>query len=138
MMRNKSYLELMNIPTFEERYEYLKLNGVVGRDTFGSKRYINQIFYTSQDWKDVRRDIILRDNGNDLACKGFEICGYIYVHHIETITYEDILQRRPIIFNHNNLITMSLNTHNAIHYSDARILKVPPLERRKNDTCPWR
>ena len=106
-------------------------------DTFGFARYINQILYKSSDWRHLRRTIILRDNGNDLACDGFEIFGTIIVHHITTITYEDICKRNPIIFDPDNLITTTLNTHNAIHYSDESHLMIGPIERKKNDTCPW-
>ena len=137
-MMNRSYSELITIPTFEERYEYLRLDGVVGKDTFGFNRYLNQIFYTSPEWRSFRRDIILRDEGNDLACLGFEIHGTIMVHHINTITKDDILKRRPIIFDPENLITTRLKTHNAIHYGDTKQLSVGPIVRTKNDTCPWR
>ena len=137
-MMTRSYLELITIPTFEGRYEYLKLNGVVGKDTFGFNRYLNQVFYRCPEWRYTRRQIILRDEGNDLACPGYEINGSIMVHHLTEITYDDILKRRPIIFDHNNLITTRLKTHNAIHYGDIRQLSVGPIERTKNDTCPWR
>lgn len=134
----RSYSELITIPTFEERYKYLKLGGVVGKETFGVNRYLNQAFYLSDDWQDTRRDIIIRDEGNDLACVGFEIYGHIMVHHINPITYDDILKRRPIIFDPDNLITTRLKTHNAIHYGNEKILDVRPIERTRNDTCPWR
>lgn len=135
---NRSYSELIIIPTFIERYRYLKLQSSVGKETFGFNRYLNQVFYTSDEWKAVRRDIILRDEGCDLACDGFEIHGSIIIHHINPITYDDILQRRPIIFDHDNLITTRLNTHNAIHYGDESQLVIAPIVRTKNDTCPWR
>ena len=138
MKMNRTYSELITIPTFEERYQYLKLDGVVGKDTFGFNRYLNQVFYACPEWKSVRREIIIRDEGNDLACDGFEIHGSILVHHINTITYDDILKRRSIIFNPENLITTRLKTHNAIHYGDESKLSTAFVERTKNDTCPWR
>lgn len=137
-MITKTYLELINISTFEERYRYLKLKGIVGKDTFGFRRWLNQILYTSGEWRSLRRAIIIRDHGNDLACEGHEIFGPILVHHINAITYDDVLNRRPNVFSHNNLISMTLNTHNAIHYGDESLLRVGPIERRKNDTCLWR
>lgn len=137
-MMTRSYSELITIPTFEERFKYLKLDGIVGKDTFGYNRYLNQMFYTCPEWLSVRREIILRDYGNDLACDGFEIHGKILIHHINTITYDDILKRRPIIFDPNNLITTTLRTHNAIHYGDEQQLVIGPIERTRNDTCPWK
>jgi len=134
----RSYSELIHIPTFEERYDYLKLDGEVGKDTFGYNRYINQVFYASREWKACRKDIILRDDGNDLGCYGFEIHGGIMIHHLNTITIDDIVKRRPIIFDPENLITTRLKTHNAIHYGDKSLLSVGPVQRTKNDTCPWR
>jgi hypothetical protein len=137
-MMSRSYSELITIPTFEERYKYLKLDGVVGKETFGFNRYLNQVFYLSPEWRSTRRNIILRDEGNDLACDGFEIHGNIMIHHINPITYDDIYKRNPIIFDPNNLITTRLKTHNAIHYGDEKQLNNAPIERTKNDTCPWR
>lgn len=135
---NRSYSKLIQLPTFEERYEYLKLDGVVGKDTFGFNRWVNQFLYTSSEWRYTRRNIILRDDGNDLACKDFEICGKILIHHLIPITEEDIINRSPIIFDPENLISTSLNTHNAIHYGDKTLLSKGPVVRKKNDTCPWR
>ena len=137
MTISRTYSELITIPTFEERYEYLKLDGVVGKDTFGFKRWLNQVFYTSGEWRALRRSIIIRDNGNDLGCDGFEIFGSILVHHIIDITYDDIYKRKPIVFDPNNLISTTLKTHNAIHYSNKSLLAVAPIERKKNDTCSW-
>lgn len=134
----RTYNELITIPTFEGRYEYLKLNGSVGKDTFGFNRYINQQFYTSDEWKTTRRQIIIRDKGNDLGCEGFEIHGPFLIHHLREITERDIRERRPICFDPNNLITTRLKTHNAIHYGDKSLLVVAPIARTKNDTCPWR
>lgn len=135
----RTYSELLTLPTFEERFEYLKLGGRVGYETFGYDRYLNQILYNSYEWKyNTRRKIILRDNGCDLACEGFEIFGKILVHHINPITVDDVLNRRPIVFDPENLISTTHNTHNAIHYGDVDLLTIGPIERTKNDTCPWK
>ena len=111
---------------------------MVGKETFGYDRYLNQILYSSDEWKYFRRDIIVRDNGCDLACDGFEIHGPILIHHLEPITVEDVLKRNPKIFDPENVVTTILNTHNAIHYGDESLLITEPIERTKNDTCPWR
>ena len=139
-MKMKTYSELIALPTFEERYEYLKIGGAVGKETFGYDRYLNQILYTSDEWRKFRRDIIIRDNGCDLACPGFDIPEgvKILIHHINPITVEDVLNRDPKIFDPENVISTILNTHNAIHYGDASLLTLAPIERSKNDTCPWR
>ena len=137
-MMTKSYLEMIQLPTFEERYEYLKLGGLVGEETFGYDRYLNQVLYRSPEWKRFRRDIILRDNGCDLACDGYDIIGKILIHHINPITIDDITNRSSCLFDPNNVISTSLNTHNAIHYGDAELLTTGPIERTKNDTCPWK
>jgi hypothetical protein len=134
----KSYSELITIPTFLDRYRYLRVDGIVGKETFGFNRYLNQVFYLSQEWRETRNNIILRDEGNDLGCYGFEIHGPIMIHHINPITYDDIYNRRPIIFDHENLITTRLKTHNAIHYGDESQLAIEFIERARNDTCPWR
>lgn len=134
----RTYSELITIPTFLERYRYLKLNGSVGKSTFGYDRYLNQILYTSDEWKTFRRDIIVRDNGMDLACDGFDVYRRITVHHIDPITVEDVLNRNPKVFDPENAITTSHNTHMAIHYGDEELLIIAPIERTKNDTCPWR
>lgn len=137
MRNDKSYRELRRLQTFEERFEYLRIGGVVGRETFGFERYINQNFYTSQEWKLTRRDIIIRDNGCDLGVKGMEIFGRIIVHHINPITVEDIELARDCIFDPNNLICTSHATSNAIHYGDKSLLARLPLDRRKGDTQLW-
>lgn len=134
----KSYSELLTIPTFEERYRYLRINGSVGEDTFGNERYLNQVLYTSGEWRKFRRKIILRDNGCDLACAGFEIPVRIIVHHINPITVEDVLERKQKVFDPDNVVCASHNTHLAIHYGDKDLLVVAPIERSRNDTCPWR
>ena len=134
----RTYSELITIPTFEERFEYLKLNGSVGLDTFGHDRYLNQILYNSPEWRRFRPEIIVRDNGCDLACEGYEIFGKILIHHINPITAQDILNRNPKVFDPENVITTVHNTHNAIHYGDENLLITAPIERSRNDTCPWR
>lgn len=134
----RTYSELITIPTFEERFEYLKLNGSVGLETFGHDRYLNQILYNSPEWRRFRPEIIVRDNGCDLACEGYEIFGKILIHHINPITAKDILNRNPKVFDPENVITTVHNTHNAIHYGDENLLITAPIERSRNDTCPWR
>ena len=137
-MSIKTYSELITLPTYEERFNYLKLEGVVGEMTFGFDRYLNQKLYTSQEWKTVRNQVIVRDNGCDLACEGYEIYGKILIHHINPITVEDVINRNPIICDLENLISTTHNTHNAIHYGDENLLIKGPIERTKNDTIPWR
>ena len=134
----RTYSELITIPTFEERFEYLKLNGSVGLETFGRDRYLNQILYNSPEWRRFRPEIIVRDNGCDLACEGYEIFGKILIHHINPITAKDILNRNPKVFDPENVITTVHNTHNAIHYGDENLLITAPIERSRNDTCPWK
>ena len=143
-MNTKSYLECIQLSTFLDRYRYLqiggylKLGGHVGNETFGYDRYLNQILYRTAEWKRFRRDIILRDNGCDLGCEGYEIFGNILVHHINPITVEDVVNRNPCIFDPNNVICTSLNTHNAIHYGDETNLITELVVRKPNDTCPWK
>ena len=137
-MLSKTYSELIKLPTFDERFEYLKLGGAVGEDTFAHHRYLNQALYRSEEWKRCRRQIIIRDNGCDLACEGFEIPVRILIHHINPITIDDVLHRRSIVFDPENLITTSHQTHNAIHYGNIDLLATSPVVRQKNDTCPWR
>lgn len=134
----KTYSELITFPTFEERFRYLSLDGVIGMETFGYDRYLNQALYRSPEWKRLRDEIIVRDLGCDLACEGFNIYGRVLIHHINPITVDDILNRRAIVFDPENLIAVSHNTHNAIHYGDEGLLVTGPIERTRNDTCPWR
>ena len=134
----RTYSELIQLPTFEERFEYLRLDGSVGQATFGYDRYLTQILYNSPEWKRFRRDIIIRDNGCDLACEGYEIRGRIIIHHINTISIEDIVNRNPMVFDPENVITTTHNTHNAIHYGDKELLVTVPIERSANDTCLWK
>lgn len=137
-MRIKTYSELITLPTFEDRFEYLQLKGIVGQETFGFDRYLNQILYNSKEWKHLRNKIIVRDNGCDLALEGFEIHGRILIHHINPITIDDVIKRREMVFDPENLICVTHNTHNAIHYGDKSLLITGPIERRANDTCPWK
>ena len=134
----RTYSELITIPTFIERFRYLKLGGVIGEETFGFDRYLNQTLYRSPEWKRFRRDMIIRDNGMDLALDGYDIGGKILLHHINPITNRDILRRDPKIFDPENVVCVSMNTHNAIHYGDESLIMVDPIIRTKNDTCPWR
>ncbi len=134
----KTYSELITIPDFVERYRYLRIGGAVGRDTFGHDRWLNQILYSSDEWKYFRQDVIERDKGFDLGHPDYEIVGKVLVHHIDPITVQDVLNRHPKIFDFENVISTSLNTHNAIHYGDEGLLVLPPIERSKNDTCPWK
>lgn len=137
-MNTRTYSELMRLETFIERYRYLRIGGAIGEETFGFDRYLNQVLYKSDEWKRFRRDIIIRDKGCDLACEGYEIVGKILIHHINPITVEDVIRRDPKIFDEENVIATSLNTHNAIHYGDEGLLATEPIVRRPNDTCPWR
>lgn len=136
----KTYSELIRIPTFIERFRYLKLDGKVGIDTFGHDRYLNQTLYTSLEWRRFRRDIILRDNGCDLACPGYEFPNgvYIIIHHLNPLSVEDVLSRSSKVFDPENVIATCLRTHNAIHYGDERLLVTEPIERLPNDTCLWK
>lgn len=136
----KTYTELIKFPTFKERFLYLKMHGKVGEETFGYYRYLNQVLYKSEEWREVKRTILLRDNGCDLGIPGYEIegRGNLMIHHINPITLRDIQNRDPKIFDPDNLITVSRATHNAIHYGDERILLMEVTERRPNDTCPWK
>lgn len=134
----RTYSELITLPTFKERYEYLRLGGRVGEDTFGFDRYLNQAFYKSEEWRSIRDYVITRDNGCDLGMEGHEIFGRILIHHMNPIRKEDIINRSDILLNPEYLICTIKNTHDAIHYGDESLLVIAPVERRKNDTCPWR
>ena len=134
----RTYTELMRIPTFIERFKYLKLGGRVGEETFGYDRYLNQQFYQSYDWKRLRRDIIIRDCGCDLAFPDREIFDRIYIHHMNPIGPEDILRHSEEVMNPEFLICTSKFTHEAIHFGDESLLFMEPIERRPGDTCPWR
>lgn len=134
----RTYSELITFPTFEERYEYLKLNGIIGENTFGCDRIFNQMFYAGKEWQPIRDKIIVRDNGCDLGVVGYEIMGSIYVHHITPISIQDIKLKTKRLLDPENLICVSYNTHCAIHYGNKNSLPVPLIKRTPNDTCPWR
>lgn len=135
----RTYSELITLKTFEERYEYLRLDGVVGEDTFGYDRYLNQKFYNSKLWKDrIRPKIILRDNGCDMGLEGYEIQGNIYIHHMNPITKDDILNMSKFLVDPEYLICLSFDTHQAITYGLEKPPQQFPIERTMNDTCPWR
>ena len=134
---SRCYSELASFKTFEERFEYLKLDGIVGIETFGYDRYLNQLLYRSSDWKKIRNEIIVRDNGCDLGIDGHEIYVSPLVHHINPITIDDVKNRNPIIFDSENLITTILSTHNAIHYG-YKPHSNNVQNRLPNDTCPWK
>ena len=134
----KTYSELIELPTFKERYGYLRLSGRVGKDTFGFDRYLNQNFYRSIEWKRVRDQVIVRDNGCDLGIEDRPITGKILIHHMNPITDKDILNLTDILLNPEYLICVSHITHNAIHYGDENLLITEPILRTKYDTCPWK
>lgn len=140
MMNGKirSYSELIALPTFEERFEYLKLNGRVGKDTFGFDRYLNQTFYRSSKWKSIRDQVIIRDNGCDLGIYGYDITGRILIHHMNPITMDDIEKESDFLLDPEYLICTTHNTHNAIHYGNDNLTIKLPMERTPNDTCPWK
>lgn len=138
-MSIKTYSELIRLDSFKDRFEYLKLNGSVGSDTFGFDRYLNQLFYKSAKWRSIRNDIIIRDDGCDLGVEDFQINGRIIIHHMNPINPYDIQNRTDLLLNPEFLICVSHNTHNAIHYGDITLLPSNEItERRPNDTCPWR
>lgn len=134
----RTYSELVSLPSFKERYEYLRLNGSVGLDTFGFDRYLNQEFYRSKEWKSIRDQVIIRDNGCDLGVDGYEIYGRIVIHHMNPILQADILNRTQLLLDPDYLICTTHATHNAIHYGDEELLPREPVERTRNDTCPWK
>ena len=134
----KCYSELILLPTFQARYQYLRLNGEVGKETFGFDRYMNQFFYRSPEWRRVRDFVISRDEGCDLGIPGREIFGRVIIHHMNPIRSEDIRNRSELLLNPEYLITTIHDTHLAIHYGDEHLLLQEPVERRPNDTCPWK
>lgn len=134
----RTYDELSRLKTFDERFDYLKLNGLVGKETFGFDRYLNQLFYKLPEWLDVRNEVILRDNGCDLGVDGYEIHGLIIVHHMNPISENDIKKRTDILLDSNYLVSTAHPTHNAVHYGSKEILIREPITRTKHDTCPWR
>lgn len=136
-MMTKTYSELRRFDTFEDRFEYLKLGGSVGHSTFGFDRHVNQTFYTSYDWRQIRQHVILRDNGCDLGVPGYEINGALLVHHLNPMEVEDVIHGEEWILDPEFLITTTHNTHNAIHYGDATLLHTAYVERRAGDTRLW-
>lgn len=138
MMSIRTYSELIKLPTFIERFEYLRLDGIIGEETFGFDRYLNQLFYKSKEWLRIRDEVIVRDNGCDLAIPDREIHGRIIVHHMNPINIEDVLYRKKDILDPEFLVCTIKNTHDAIHYGNSDLLITEPIERTKNDTCPWR
>lgn len=138
MGKIRTYSELIRLPTFLERFNYLKLNGRVGEETFGCHRYLNQVFYHSKEWRRIRDFVIVRDNGCDLGVSGYDIFGKILIHHMNPITADDIRNRSDYLLNPDYLICVSHMTHEAITYGDERLLVTEPIERAPNDTSPWR
>jgi len=135
----RTYSELITLPTFEERFEYLKLNGRVGEDTFGFDRYLNQRFYHSEEWKQIRREVIVRDNGCDLGIPDRQIFGRIIVHHMNPIEVSDLDDNEKFLLDPEYLITTFKLTHDAIHFGDESLLiATEPIVRTRDDTCPWR
>ena len=138
LMNIRTYSDLSKLTTFEDRYNYLRLNGFVGQETFGFDRYLNQVFYKSVKWRSVRDFVIVRDNGCDLGIEGREIYGKIIIHHMNPITIQDIEQESDFLLDPEFLISTVHETHNAIHYGDENLLIRAHIERKPNDTCPWR
>ena len=138
LMNTKCFSELADLPTFQARYQYLRLSGAVGKETFGFDRYMNQFFYRSPEWRHVRDLVITRDEGCDLGIPGREIFGRIIIHHMNPIRPEDIRNRSELLLDPEYLITTVHETHQAIHYGDEHLLIQEPIVRRPNDTCPWR
>lgn len=138
MEKIRCYSEMVLLPTFEERFQYLRLDGVVGQETFGFDRYMNQYFYRSKEWRRVRDIVIDRDAGCDLGIAGHEIFDRVLIHHMNPIRPEDIRDRSDILLNPEYLITTVHETHQAIHYGDESLLITAPIPRERNDTCPWK
>lgn len=137
-MTIKCYSELIELPSFEERYRYLRLSAKVGKDTFGFDRYLNQKFYRSAEWKRIRDMVIIRDNGCDLGIEDRVIHGKILIHHMNPISEKDIQYATDLLLNPEYLICVTHNTHNAIHYGDEDLLVKAPIIRTPYDTCPWK
>lgn len=138
MMKIKRYMELKRLVSFEDRFDYLRLQGHIGEQTFGFERYLNQMLYRSKRWRQVRDIVIIRDDGCDLGCLDYPINGIVVVHHLNPISVDDIEEDDPDIFNPDFLITTSITTHRAIHYSDESLLPKPLVLRYSGDTIPWR
>ena len=135
----RCHSELVKLKTFQERFRYLKLNSAVGEETFGHERYLNQRFYRSREWKQVRNEVIIRDMGCDLGMAGYEITGKVIIHHMNPATRADMTDDAEVLLNPEYLICVSMETHNALHYGDEQIIQAKEWhERTPNDTCPWR
>lgn len=134
----RTYEELIRLPSFKDRFEYCDLTGVVGADTFGGSRWLNQVLYSSGEWEAFRREVIIRDKGCEFALPGFDIYKYGTIHHLNPITKADVINRRPCVFDLNNVVLVGSDTHRFIHYGRGRAPQKEPLVRRPNDTCPWR
>lgn len=134
----KTYSELSKLGTLHERLEYLKSPNLIGEQTLGSHRYLVQAFYSSSEWKKARRSVIIRDNGNELGLDDHEIFGKVIVHHINPITVEDLIYKRPCLTDPDNLVCSSELMHSAIHYGADLQVETPSIDRKANDTCPWR
>lgn len=138
-LKTRCYSELQKLKTFNERFDYLKIGASVGQETFGGSRYLNQVFYKSKEWKNARRLVIIRDRGCDLGIDDRIIFGESpIIHHMNPITSSDIVNRNPDIYNPEYLICVSVNTHEAIHFGDKNLLQEEYVERKPNDTCPWK
>lgn len=134
----RTYSELCRFNTLEDRFDYLRLNGVVGEELFGYARYLNQVFYHSREWMDAKEAVVIRDQGRDLGVPGWKITGTIYVHHMNPITLEQLKNNDPRLVDPEYLISCSYNTHQAITWGNRELLPKPMVVRRPNDTCPWR
>lgn len=134
----RTYSELVSLPSYLDRYKYLKIGSKVGVATFGFNRYLNQSFYQSSAWKRVRDQVIIRDDGCDLAHADYPIAGRIYIHHLNPIQIDDLEDFNPDVLDPNNLVCVSFDTHQAIHYGDESLLPKDPVERFENDQIPWR
>lgn len=137
-MKIRTYSELCQIDNYLDRFKYLKLEGKVGVATFGSRRIINQRFYSSEEWRHIRDQVIVRDLGRDLGCEGFDIMGRVQVHHMNPMMIKDLTEFNPDVLNPEYLISTAYNTHKAIHFSNEDMLMIAPVERKLNDTCPWK
>lgn len=135
---NRRYSDLIKFPTLQERFDYLKLNGHVGEELFGYKRYLNQVFYRSPEWKKARREVVLRDNGMDLGVDGYDIGGIIYVHHMNPITLDELKRNDPCLVDPEFLISCSRKMHEAITLGDSSLIPQKPVVRTPNDMCPWK
>lgn len=134
----RRYSELVLLATFEERFRYLRLDGAVGEETFGFDRSVNQRFYGSVEWKSVRDFVIVRDGGCDLGVAGHEIYGKVFIHHMNPLLLKDFERKSDFLLDPEYLVATTHHTHNAIHYGDERLLVTAPIERSRNDTCPWK